>query len=141
MYAQHLYYGVLIDLARMIWNGEPVSLSMPAVNLVSQRDANEIAIRSLEYCTNPAWILNVAGPALSVKEIAEKIGNEMKKIPFLLNDEADNALLADDSKCRNTFGSYRDVPEEMILGAARWVMSEGKTWDKPTHFGKVDHKY
>ena len=30
-YAQHLCYGVLVDLARMIWNGEPLSLAVPAV--------------------------------------------------------------------------------------------------------------
>jgi len=141
MYAQHLYYGVLVDLARMIWREEPVSLQMPAVNLVSQRDANEIAIRSLEYCANSPWILNVAGPVTLVREIATNLGNLLGKKPRFLDDETDMALLANDDLCLKTFGKYRDLSEEMMESAAWWVMNEQKTWNKPTYFGKVDHNY
>ena len=35
---------VLADLARMIAAGEPLSLAIPTVNLVSQRDANDRAL-------------------------------------------------------------------------------------------------
>jgi nucleoside-diphosphate-sugar epimerase len=141
MYAQHLLYGVLVDLARMVWHEEPVSLRMPAVNLISQRDANEIAIRSLSLCNNPPFILNVAGPGIPVKSIGEKLGKLTGKSPQFIGEGSDKALLANDTLCRNTFGSYRDPVDEMIEGAAWWVMNGKRTWNKPTFFGKADHKY
>ena len=49
-YAQHLAYGVIVDLAKSILQGREISLSVPYVNLVSQRDANERAIRAFEIC-------------------------------------------------------------------------------------------
>ncbi len=61
-YAQHLAYGVIVDLAKYILEGKEISLSIPYVNLVSQRDANDRAIRALEICSNPPSILNVCGP-------------------------------------------------------------------------------
>lgn len=141
MYAQHLSYGVLVDIAHMVWNDEPVSLKMPAVNLISQRDANEIAIRSLLHCQNPPFILNVAGPEMPVQEIAERLGERMDKTPRFTDQGAGKALLANDTLCRNTFGDYRDGVDEMIDAAAWWVMHGKETWDKPTYFGKADHKY
>jgi len=141
MYAQHLYYGVLVDLARMVWHEEPISLKMPAVNLISQRDANEIAIRSLEFCNNPAFILNVAGTIVSVRKITEKLGSLMGKSPQFMDVEPGEALLANDLLCRNTFGPYQDEVEDMIQAAAWWIMNGNRTWDKPTYFGRADHKY
>jgi nucleoside-diphosphate-sugar epimerase len=141
MYAQHLNYGVLVDLARMVWNGEAISLAMPAVNLVSQRDANEIALRAFDFCQNNPWIINVAGPVWQVKDIVERLEFHLGKKAILLPDEADLALLADDSKCTSTFGSYRDEVEDMIEGAASWVKNRGTSWNKPTKFGQANHKY
>ncbi len=141
MYAQHLNYGVLVDLALMLSKNEAISLKMPAVNLVSQRDANEIAIRSLEFCDNPLWKLNVAGPIVNVREIVIKLSELMGKTAVFLNDESDKALLADDSLCINTFGKHRDCVDDMIEGAAWWVMNKGQIWNKPTNFGRVDHNY
>lgn len=141
MYAQHLCYGVLIDLARMVWNGEPISLAMPAVNLVSQRDANEIAIRSFELCNNTPQIINVAGPVWQVREIVEYLEMYLDKKAILLNDEASLALLADDAACIQAFGQYRDNVEDMIRGAAHWVKNSGTYWNKPTFFGRANHNY
>lgn len=141
MYAQHLNYGVLVDLARMVIEGEPISLAMPAVNLVSQRDANEVAIKTFTKCDKDGWIVNVAGPVWQVREIVEQISKVIGKEPNFVGSEPHEALLADDQLCRNTFGEYRDSCEEMIAAAAYWVMNNGKYWSKPTHFGKVQHDY
>jgi nucleoside-diphosphate-sugar epimerase len=141
MYAQHLSYGVLVDLASMIAQDEPISLSMPAVNLISQRDANDVALRCLLHCENPATVINVAGPALPVRQIARQLGRYMGKEVMFEGPEPETALLADDARCRSLFGSYRDQVEEMLPAAARWVMRGGTTWQKPTHFGKVRHDY
>jgi nucleoside-diphosphate-sugar epimerase len=142
MYAQHLAYGVLVDLANMLLRDEPISLvAMPAVNLVSQRDANEVAIRCLERCDNPPWAINVAGPAWPVRKIVERLAKRLSRRPRIIGEEKDTALLANDTRCRQVFGEYRDDCEEMMDAVARWVWKGGKSWNKPTHFGKVKHDY
>jgi nucleoside-diphosphate-sugar epimerase len=141
MYAQHLGYGVLIDLARMVYANEPISLAMPAVNLVSQREANEIALCSFDHCQNNPWTVNVAGPVWSVREIVYRIEKHLGKKAVLLQDEADLALIADDSMCVNTFGEYQDLGEDMIKSAAWWVEHDGAYWNKPTFFGRAKHDY
>ena len=141
MYAQHLNYGVLIDLAKMVWIGDPISLAMPAVNLISQRDANEVAIRSFEKCANDPWIINVSGPVWQVRDILGRLEILMNKKARIKDDESDTALLADDSRCIDAFGNHRDDVEDMIKGAANWVIHGGIYWNKPTQFGRAKHDY
>lgn len=141
MYAQHLGYGVLVDLAGMVWKGEPISLAMPAVNLISQRDAIDVAIRALGQCANPPLVLNCAGPITRVRDVVEKMGELMGKEPRIVGPEQETALLANDDLCRELFGPYRDSADDMIAAAAGWVMRGGEDWDKPTLFGKLDHSY
>ncbi len=141
MYAQHLAYGVLVDLARMVWAGEAVSLEMPAVNLISQRDAVDVAIRALSRCANPALVLNCAGPITPVREIVLKLAERMGKQPKFAGQERDRALIANDELARSTFGEYRDAPQDMIAAAAAWVMRGGESWGKPTLFGRVTGGY
>lgn len=141
MYAQHLQYGVLVDLARMVLNQEVISLEMPAVNLISQRDANEVAIRSLEKSNRNGWIVNAAGPVWQVRDIVKMLSRHLDASPQFEGNEDEKALLADDELARTTFGQYRDSCEEMIEAAANWVKNGGDYWDKPTLFGRVRHNY
>ena len=141
MYAQHLQYGVLVDLARMIYKNEPVALDMPAVNLISQRDANEVAIKSFEMCNKEGWVVNAAGPVWPVRTIVDLLGEYLGRSPEFIGKEVEDALLADDSLSVSTFGAYRDTGQEMIEATASWVLNQGDYWDKPTHFGKVKHDY
>jgi len=141
MYAQHLQYGVLVDLARMVLNQEPISLEMPAVNLISQRDANEVALRSFEKSSREGWIVNAAGPVWQVRDIVTLLAQYLGKPPHFDGSETGNALLADDTLARQAFGEYQDSCEEMIEAAARWVLNEGDYWDKPTLFGRIRHNY
>lgn len=141
MYAQHLAYGVLVDLASLVRSNTPISLAVPAVNLISQRDANDVALRALAACENPALVLNVAGPVVGVRDICRRMDEVMGRAVRFVDDEAAEALLADDQQCVSRFGPYRDAPEEMIDAAAQWVMRGGQTWHKPTLFGRADHRY
>ncbi len=141
MYAQHLCYGVLIDLAKMIMNNEPISLAMPAVNLVSQREANEVAIKLFDQCSNTPWTVNIAGPVWPVKEIVKRLEKYLDKKAIVLDDESEQALLVDDALCEETFGEYQDDCEDMIKGAALWVKNDGEYWNKPTFFGREKHDY
>ena len=141
MYAQHLVYGVLVDLARMVRDGEPVSLRMPAVNLISQRDAIDVSLRGLGHCQNPPFLLNCAGPVVRVRRIVEQMAGIMDKEPRFADEEAEEALIADDSRAVRMFGPYRDEPDEMIEAAARWVLRGGDYWGNLTFFGSTDHRY
>ena len=53
-YAVDLRYGVLVDIARKVFAGEPVDLTVPAFNVIWQRDANSYALRSLALLRHPA---------------------------------------------------------------------------------------
>ncbi len=140
-YAQHLCYGVLRDLADMIRSGAPISLAVPAVNIISQRDAIDVALRCLEHCANPPWTVNVSGPGHRVVEIVSALGSALRRAPELAGGEGDTAPLIDDTVCRTIFGRPRDGVDELIAGVADWVERGGAGWDKPTRFGSIDHRY
>jgi hypothetical protein len=136
-YAQHLAYGVLVDLAKSILEGKEISVSVPYVNLVSQRDANDRAIRALEICSNPPSILNVSGPVFSVRNIGEMLG----KKPLLVGEEPKLSLVINDEFCLKRFGSYRDAVEDIMAAAVNWVNNNREYWGKPTKFGEVKREY
>ncbi len=50
--AVELRYGVLADIARRVFTGEPVDLAVPAFNAIWQGDANSYALRCLELCSS-----------------------------------------------------------------------------------------
>ena len=108
-YAQHLCYGVLRDLADMIHRGAPISLAVPAVNLISQRDAVDVALRCLEHCANPPWTVNVSGPGHRVAGIVSALGAALGREPELAGGEGRTAPLIDDSP----------VPHEVRRAARR----------------------
>ncbi|HEY3396087.1 MAG TPA: epimerase [Armatimonadota bacterium] len=141
MYAQHLAYGVVVDLAKMIVQGEPISLAMPYVNLISQRDANDRALRALSVAANPPRPINVNGPAVRVRDLVEKLALHLGQSANIVEDEAEVARIGNDDYCTTTFGPYRDGVDEMIEAAAKWVARGGEDWDLPTMFGNVVSQY
>jgi nucleoside-diphosphate-sugar epimerase len=140
-YAQHLAYGVLVDLARYILEGKEISVSVPYVNLVSQKDANDRAIRSLEICSNPPSVLNVSGPVVAVRDIAEKLGEMLGKRPLLVGEEPKLSQVINDDFCVRRFGNYHDTIEDILTAAVHWVKNNGEFWGKPTKFGEVKREY
>src|SRR5262249_42105051 len=52
-YAVDLRYGVLVDIARNVYEGNPIRLSVAAFNAIWQGDALSYALRSLELCQSP----------------------------------------------------------------------------------------
>ena len=140
-YAQHLCYGVLRDLADMVARGDPISLAVPAVNLISQRDAIDYALRSLERCANPGWTVNVAGPACRVTDLIAGLGRRLEREPRPAGEPGDRAPIADDRRCRRALGEPRDGVEAMVDAVAAWVRRGGESWGKPTRFGNVERSY
>lgn len=134
-YAIDMRYGVLLEIARSVYNGIPLDLSMGHVNVIWQGDANEYAIRSLLRASSPPTILNVTGPeTLSVRWLGNEFGRLLGKTPVFEGVEQENALLNNASKAHKEFGYPRVSIREMIEWTAAWVANDGETINKPTHF-------
>lgn len=134
-YAIDMRYGVLLEIARSVYNETPLDLSMGHVNVIWQGDANEYAIRSLLIASSPPAILNVTGPeTLPVRWLANEFGKLLGKTPVFVGVEQENALLNNASKAHKLFGYPRVSIREMIDWTANWVANNGETINKPTHF-------
>ncbi len=140
-YAQHLVYGVVVDLVKYIREGKEISVSVPYVNLVSQRDAIDRAIRALEICSNPPSILNVSGPVVAVRDIAEKLGAILGREPLLVGVEPEFSPVINDDFCVKQFGPYHDTIDDIMTAAVHWVQNNGEYWEKPTKFGEAKREY
>lgn len=134
-YAVDFRYGVVLEIAKAVWEGRAIDLSSGNVNVIWQGDANEIAIRSLRHCSSPARILNVTGPELlSVQWIAEQFGKQFDKDPVLVGEPESTALLNNASYCHQLFGYPRTTIRDIIEITAEWMKQGGDTFGKATHF-------
>ena len=134
-YAVEPRYGVLRDIADRVRAGTPVDLSMGYVNVIWQRDANSVALRLLERCAAPPFVLNVTGAErLRVRTLAERFAQALGTRPVFAGSEEPTALLSDASLCRSLFGPPSVPLDEMIERVARWVRVGGPGLGKPTRF-------
>ncbi|MFD0958550.1 NAD-dependent epimerase/dehydratase family protein [Paenibacillus chungangensis] len=141
-YAVDLRYGVLLEIARTVKAGIPVDVAMGHVNVIWQGDANEIALRALTRCTSPANIMNVTGPeTVSLRWAAEQFAKRFGTEVVFTGEEAPTALLSNASKANAAFGYPKVTLIQMIDWIAEWVMADGETWNKPTHFQEREGKY
>ena len=141
-YANEPRYGIIVDLTSKILNDEPIDLTMGAVNLIWQRDANDYIIRAISLAKSPPAVLNVTGPeTIPIRTLAEQIGNKLGKKPKFVSREAPSALLSDASYCLSTFGLPQTTLEQMVSMIARWVTAGKKTLNKPTKYGIRDGKF
>lgn len=142
-YAVELRYGVLVDIARAVFERRPISLAMPYVNVIWQRDANSWCLRSFAYCTSPPFVLNITGPeTLSVRELAFEFGRHFGIEPMFQPDlEGSTSLLNNAVKASLLFGQPTATPEEMIGWIADWIRRGGVMLNKPTHFQTRDGKF
>ena len=140
-YACELRYGVLVDIARRVFLGQPVDITMGKVNIIWQGTAVEMALRSFTLTSSPPTILNCAGPAFSVRSLARKFAELFGVEVSFIGTEATTSLLSDGRKALRLFGSGPVDIEVLCHWIARWI-KQGKTlWDKPTHFEVRDGKF
>lgn len=141
-YANDVSYGVLLEIAKSVLTGQPVDLSMGHVNVIWQGDANEMAIRALLHCENPAKIVNITGPeTAAVRWIAERFGKLFNKQPVFVHQEQPTALLSNAAESFRLFGYPRVTLQQMIELLAAWVLQGGKTINKPTHFQEREGQF
>jgi hypothetical protein len=141
-YACELRYGVLIDLGRQILAEEPIDLSMPAVNVIWQGDANAIALQSFAHASSPPFVINIAGPeTLRVRDLCHQLGQLLCKQPIFTGVEGPDALLSNSQLSQRLFGSPRIATDQLLSWTAHWLKSGGSLLDKPTKFQVRDGKF
>jgi nucleoside-diphosphate-sugar epimerase len=141
-YACDLRYGVLVDLARKVWEGRPVELAMGYFNTIWQGDANAQTLRAFAYVGVPAWVVNVTGPeVLSVRAVCEEFGRRTGKTVRFVGDEAATALLSNTDKAQAFWGRPGVSTEALTGWVVEWVMAGGRLLGKPTHFEARDGRF
>ncbi len=134
-YAQDLRYGVLYDIARAVWCGESVDVTMGHFNALWQGDANAMALAAFDHATTPAATINLAGEeTLSVRRIAEQFARLFDRQVALCGTEASDALLSNGSTGYRLCGIPRVSVGQMIEWIADWIRRDGPTLGKPTRF-------
>jgi dTDP-4-dehydrorhamnose reductase len=141
-YACELRYGVLVDLARRVWNGEPVDLTTGYFNVIWQGDANAMSLMALICATAPPQVLNVTGPEeLRVRAVTEEFARLMDRPVTFVGMEAGDALLSDASRAFALFGRPRVNARQLIEWMADWTMRGGDTLGKATKFDVRDGRF
>lgn len=141
-YAVELRYGVLVDLAQRVLAEEPIDVSMGYANVIWQADANALALAAMSDADSPPMAINVAGPELlDVCKVCERFASLFDKPLQLHGTPARTALLNNAQQAFDRYGKPRISLEQVISWTADWLLRDGMTWDKPTHFESRDGKY
>ncbi len=143
-YACDLRYGVVTDIALRLARGEPISLATPAANVVWQGDANRLALRSLAVAECPALAVNVTGPIVSVRLIAEQLANVMGRDVRFADEQPKTpapVLLANTTRLQSLLPFAGMTLDELCAHTAQWVSSGQPVLSKPTRFDVRDGKY
>jgi len=141
-YSNEPRYGIIVDLTLKILNDEPINLTMGAVNLIWQRDANDYIIRAITLAKSPPAVLNVTGPeTISIRRLAKQIADLLDREPKFVSRESRSALLSNASYCLSTFGYPQTTLEQMVSMIVKWVSSGKHTLSKPTKYNVRDGKF
>jgi nucleoside-diphosphate-sugar epimerase len=141
-YACELRYGVLVDIAQRVRDGQPVELGMGHFNVIWQGDANAMALRAFGRLATPPWVVNVTGPErLSVRAVGEQFGRLLGKPVRFAGTEARTALLSDARAGLGRLDPPRLPAQRLIEWVADWVARGGTSLGKPTHFESRDGRF
>ena len=141
-YAVELRYGVLGDIARKVFAGEPIDVTSGHFNCIWQGDANEMILRTLALATSPPAVFNLTGPSvLSVREVAMKFSELFERPVKFVGAEADTALLSNPERLCRELGDPSTAIDDIIRCTAEWVKRGGRWLNKPTGFEVRDGKY
>jgi nucleoside-diphosphate-sugar epimerase len=141
-YAVDLRYGVLVDVARKVFAGEAIDLSVAHFNAIWQGDASSYALRCLELCASPPRVLNVTGPeVLAVRSVAAFFGRRFSREPRFLGGDGPRALLGRADLCTSLLGPPELGLEQLLDWVAAWIEEGGRSLGKPTRYERPDGRY
>lgn len=140
-YAVELRYGVIHDVAAKVWKKTPIDLNMGHVNVVWQGYVCRVVLGAL-LAEAPPRILNITGPeTVSVRWMANRLGELMGKAPVFEGEEAPTALLNNAALCHKLFGYPKLSVDALIELVAQWIMAGGQTLGKETHYDTRNGKF
>ncbi len=140
-YACDLRYGVVTDIALKVLQGQPVPLANGYANVIWQGDASRLALRALTITQSPALPLNVTGPIVSIREIAERVARAAGVDPIFEGEERNDALIANVDQLSARL-PYTGLPLDTLCAwAVAWIQGNGRILDKATKFEVRDGKY
>jgi hypothetical protein len=128
-------------VAQKVLRRETIDLAMGYANVIWQGEANEWSLRALAYCETPTAPLNISGPKISIREVAQALGQRLAIEPVFTGQEAPTAWLIDCSQAFRMFGPPQVGLDKMLDWTADWVQRGGETLGKPTHYEARDGKY
>jgi len=141
-YAVEPRYGVLVDIARKVYNEDTIDLTMGYANVIWQGDANDLILRSIQFCESPAKHLNISGPEIiSVEQIAKRLGELLNKPVKLKGKQASTALLINVEESQKILGTRKVSVDQVLKWTADWITNDNRLLGKPTHFEVRDGKY
>ena len=141
-YAIDMRYGVLLDIARKVYQGQTIDLHMGYVNVIWQGDANGYALKALRLAQSPPVILNVTGKEiLSVRQLAHQFGEFFNRKPVFTGTEQKTALLSNASQCFEKLEGDPVSVEDMVRWTANWLLDNHHTYEKPTRFEIREGKF
>ena len=141
-YAVELRYGVLVDIARKVFVGDPINLASGHFNCIWQGDANEMILRSFDLATSPIATRNLCAAEISpTRKTALRFGDLLDREPKFIGAESETALLGNAQRICGELGRPGTGLDTMIQLIADWVKRGGSSLGKPTHFETRDGKY
>ncbi len=143
-YACALTYGVLTDLAVRVRDDVAIDVTMGAVNVIWQGDANAIALMLLAHGEVPAAPVNVTGTmSHTVRALATELGVRLRRTPHFSGGEANDALLSDARGLQVRFGDQLpSMPLAQLLDwTADWVLASRPLLGKATKFEVRDGRF
>lgn len=141
-YAVEPRYGVLVDIARQVQAGEPVSLGMGYVNVIWQGDAVAQILQCFPWVAAPPRVINITGPEIHrVRDLAQAFGERLGREVGLTGSEAPTAWLNNSTWACQNLGRPPTSVTTMIDWISQWLEQGGPTLSKPTHFENREGAY
>ena len=143
-YAIDLRYGVLHDIARRVWEEQPVDIAVRNFNCIWQGDVIERALLSIQLCAFPPCVLNISGPeTVATAEVAKYFAGAFGKRAMLDGQDraASPGYLCNAALSFSHFGYPSVALSTMLRLTAEWIAHGGSSLNKPTHFQSTDGQF
>lgn len=141
-YSVEFRYGVLVDVAQKVLDGEAVDLSTGYANVIWQGDALNQIIECMSLADSPAVPVNITGPDIvRIRDLGDRFGELFDKTPVFKGSPEPTAWLSNASWSHQLFGKPAVDLETMTEWVAAWLAHGGSTHGKPTGFEKRDGRF
>ncbi|MFD0555167.1 hypothetical protein ACFQ0X_42835 [Streptomyces rectiviolaceus] len=134
---------MLADLARTLLAGQPVALDTGAVNVVWQRYANEVVLRSIGHARGGTpFTLNLTGPETAgIRTLALRLAERLEVKAEFAGELPGTSLLSDATACHALFGYPDRTLGQLVDLQAAWLLAGNELWDKSTKFERRDGRF